>query len=82
MITPDEARRIGGKHSWTKQDVLDYVFAKIRKGAEQGAISIFVPVNYGSNQAVFEEAMSELKALGYGMTEELLVNRPHIRIWW
>ncbi|HCF3018603.1 TPA: hypothetical protein NIB55_005873 [Pseudomonas aeruginosa] len=82
MLTPDEARRLGGKHTSAKQTVLDHVAAKIRKGAEQGAVSVFVPVNYGFNPAAFEEAMAELKSLGYGLTEEEFDHRPHIRIWW
>ena len=82
MLTPGEARRIGGKDSSAKQVVLDYVSDKIRKSAQQGAVSIFVPVNYGFNPTAFEEAIAELKALGYGMTEEQFDNRPHIRIWW
>lgn len=82
MLTPDEARRLGGKHTSAKQTVLDHVAAKIRKGAEQGAVSVFVPVNYGFNPAAFEESMAELKALGYGLTDVEFDRRPHIRIWW
>lgn len=82
MLTPDEARQIGGKRSSAKQVVLDFVSAKIRQGAAQGAVSVFVPVSYGFNPAAFEEAKADLKALGYGITEEKFDGRPHIRVWW
>lgn len=36
MLTPGEARRIGGKDTSAKQVVLDYVSDKIRKSAQQG----------------------------------------------
>lgn len=82
MITPEEARRIGGKDMSAKQEVLSYIASKIRKSAKQGAVSIFVPVNYGFNPVAFDAAMAELKTLGYRMTNEEFDRRPHVRIWW
>ena len=82
MLSPGDARRIGGKDSSAKEIVIKHITDKIRKSAEQGAVSIFVPVNYGFNPIAFDEAIADFKALGYRMTEETFDGRPHIRIWW
>lgn len=81
MISADEARRISGKAESAKQEVLNFVEKRIKWGAEQGAISVFIPFNYGRNPTAFEEAIAELRLLGYGLTREKMNERDYVRVW-
>ena len=82
MLSPGDALRLGGKDISAKEVVIKHITGKIRHSAEQGAVSIFVPVNYGFNPIAFDEAIADFKALGYRMSEETFDGRPHIRIRW